>query len=85
MGPVLTEIAVTLLESPNSTHLKECSKVNQEQEARLQHIDAEIQLAERQLRFVQVKKQIAETELDIVGLQQTLQQQTAEGTPARSF
>ena len=60
--------------------------MNQEQEARLQHIETEIQLAERQLRFVQVKKQIAETELDIVGLQQTLQQQTAgEGLTIRSF
>ena len=46
-----------------------------EQEAQLQRLETEIQIADKHLRLVQVKKQIAETELDIVGLQQTLRQQ----------
>ena len=46
-----------------------------EQEAQLQRLETEIEIADKQLRLVQVKKQIAETELDIVGLQQTLRQQ----------
>jgi hypothetical protein len=49
--------------------------VTPEQEAQLQRLETEIQIAEKHLRLVQVKKQIAETELDIVGLQQTLRQQ----------
>jgi hypothetical protein len=56
-----------------------------QQETQMQNLEAEIQIAERQLRFVQVKKQIAETELDIVGLQQTLQQQLGQTTPVTSF
>jgi hypothetical protein len=56
-----------------------------EQETQIQHLDTEIQIAEKQLRIVQVKKQIAETELDIVGLQQTLQQQLGQGTPVTTF
>jgi hypothetical protein len=51
--------------------------VSSEQETQLEHLEAEIQIAEKQLRVVQIKKQIAEIELDIVGLQQTLQQQLA--------
>ena len=46
-----------------------------EQEAQLQHLETELAIADKQLRLSQVKKQIAETELDIIGLQQTLQQQ----------
>jgi endonuclease/exonuclease/phosphatase family metal-dependent hydrolase len=46
-----------------------------EQEAQLQSLETELAIADKQLRLAQVKKQIAETELDIIGLQQTLQQQ----------
>jgi hypothetical protein len=56
-----------------------------EQESQMQHLETEIQIAEKQLRFVQVKKQIAETELDIVGLQHTLQQQLGHATRVTSF
>jgi hypothetical protein len=49
-----------------------------EQEAQLQHLEAELAIADKQLRLVQVKKQIVETELDILGLQQTVQQHTDE-------
>jgi hypothetical protein len=52
--------------------------VTPEQESQLEHFDTELQIAEKQLRLSQIKKQIAETELDIVGLQQTLQQQLGE-------
>jgi len=55
--------------------IKECPIVTPEQEAQLQRLEVEIQIADKHLRLVQVKKQIAETELDIVGLQQTLRQQ----------
>jgi hypothetical protein len=47
-----------------------------EQEAQLERLETELKIADKQLRLVQVKKQIAETELDILGLHQTLQQQT---------
>jgi hypothetical protein len=53
--------------------------VTPEQEAQLQHLETEIQIADRNLRLVQVKKQIAETELDIIGLHQTLKQQLDAG------
>jgi hypothetical protein len=53
-----------------------------EQEKQVQFLEAEIQIAEKQLRVIEVKKRIAETELDIVGLQQTLQQQLKDGIPA---
>jgi hypothetical protein len=46
-----------------------------EQEAQLENLDAELAIADKQLRLAQVRKQIAETELDVVGLRQTLQQQ----------
>ncbi len=46
-----------------------------EQEAQLENLDAELSIADKQLRLAQVRKQIAETELDVVGLRQTLQQQ----------
>ena len=49
-----------------------------EQEAQLQFLETEIQIADKNLRLVQVRKQIAETELDIIGLQQTLRQQLGE-------
>jgi hypothetical protein len=48
-----------------------------EQEAQLENLDAELAIADKQLRLAQVRKQIAETELDVVGLRQTLQQQLA--------
>jgi hypothetical protein len=44
-----------------------------EQELQLQHLDVEIQIAEKQLRVSAIKKQIAETELDIAGLQRELE------------
>ena len=53
-----------------------------EQERQVEFLDAEIQIVEKQLRVTEVKKRIAETELDIIGLQQTLQQQLKEGIPA---
>jgi hypothetical protein len=58
--------------------------VTPEQETQLEQLDAEIQIAEKQLRVVQIKKQIAEVDLDIVGLQQTLQQQLA-GTAVPAY
>jgi hypothetical protein len=58
-----------------SEPIKECPIVTPEQEAQLQRLEVDIQIADKHLRLVQVKKQIAETELDIVGLQQTLRQQ----------
>jgi hypothetical protein len=45
-----------------------------EQELQLQHLDVEIQIAEKQLRIAAIRKQIAETELDIVGLHRELEQ-----------
>ena len=56
-----------------------------EQENQIEHIDTELQIAGKQLRLAQVKKQIAETELDIVGLQQTLQQQLGEKVAVTSY
>lgn len=56
-----------------------------DQERQLQHYETEIQIAEKQLRLTQIKKQIAETELDIVGLQQTLQQQLGDGAVSRTY
>ncbi len=56
-----------------------------EQDIQMQHLDAEIQLADKHLRLVQVKKQIAETELDIIGLQQALQQHLGEGASIPTF
>jgi hypothetical protein len=58
--------------------------VNREQESKLEHLEAELAVADKQLRLVQVKKQIAETELDILGLQQTLQQHV-EGIAVRQI
>ena len=51
-----------------------------EQEAQLENLDAELAIADKQLRLAQVRKQIAETELDVVGLRQTLQQQLSTET-----
>ena len=56
-----------------------------EQEKQLEHFDTEIQIAEKQLRLSQIKKQIAEIELDIVGLQQTLQQQLGDRVAVSSY
>lgn len=56
-----------------------------EQEQQLQHIDTELQIAEKQLRLAQIKKQIAETELDIVGLHQTLNQQLGDRVAVTNY
>ena len=56
-----------------------------EQEQQLQHFEIEIQIAEKQLRLSQIKKQTAETELDIVGLQQTLQQQLGDRVSVSNY
>jgi hypothetical protein len=61
------------------------ARLTPEQEVQMQRLDAEIQIADKQLRLVQVKKQIAETELDIFGLQQALQQHLGEGAPLPTF
>jgi hypothetical protein len=45
-----------------------------EQEQRLQHLDVEIQIAEKQLRVAGIKKQILEVELDILSLNRELEQ-----------
>jgi hypothetical protein len=65
--------------------LQEEQSVTPEQEKQLEHFDTEIQIAEKQLRLSQIKKQIAEIELDIVGLQQTLQQQLGERVAVSSY
>jgi hypothetical protein len=57
--------------------------MTRDQETLLTHLDAEIEIVEKQLRVVQIKKQIAGIELDIAGLQQSLQQQL-EGVPVGS-
>ena len=56
-----------------------------EQEAQLENLDAEIAIADKQLRLAQVRKQIAETELDVVGLRQTLQQNLSDGIAVHQF
>ena len=71
-------IFVTTLLRPVRSYNKE-STLTPEQEDQLQHLETELAIADKQLRLAQVRKQIAETELDIIGLQQTLQQQI-EGT-----
>ena len=45
-----------------------------EQEQKLQHLDVEIQIAEKQLRVAGIKKQILEVELDILSLNSELEQ-----------
>ena len=45
-----------------------------EQEQKLQHLDVEIQIAEKQLRVAGIKKQILEVELDILSLNRELEQ-----------
>jgi hypothetical protein len=64
---------------------QEEQSVTPEQEKQLEHFDTEIQIAEKQLRLSQIKKQIAEIELDIVGLQQTLQQQLGDRVAVSSY
>ena len=56
-----------------------------EQEQQIQHIDTELQIAEKQLRLAQIRKQIAETELDIVGLHQTLNQQLGDRVAVTNY
>ena len=48
--------------------------MNTEQEQRLQQLDVEIQIAEKQLRVAGIKKQILEVELDILSLNRELEQ-----------
>ncbi len=45
-----------------------------DQEQQLQHLDVDIQIAEKQLRVAAIKKQIVETELDILALHRELEQ-----------
>ena len=52
-----------------------------EQEKQSEFLDAEILIAEKQLRVNEIKKRIAETELEIVNLQAALQQQLREEVP----
>jgi hypothetical protein len=54
-----------------------------EQEKQSEFLDAEILIAEKQLRVNEIKKRIAETELEIVNLQAALQQQLREEVPTR--
>ena len=46
-----------------------------EQQASLEKLDVEIELAKRELRLAEVRKQIARTELDVVSLRETLRLQ----------
>jgi hypothetical protein len=46
--------------------------MSSEQEQQLQFLDAEIQIAEKQLRIATIRKQIVETELDVLNLHQEL-------------
>jgi hypothetical protein len=88
-GSVQSVTDVFNISSPTDTSFKtlcqpirsdnEGATLTPEQEVQLQHLETELAIADKQLRLGQVRKQIAETELDIVGLQQTLQQQL-EGT-----
>ena len=56
-----------------------------EQEAQLEKLEAELAIAEKQLRLAQVRKQIVETEIDVIGLRQTLQQQFVEREAVRQY
>ncbi len=46
--------------------------MSSEQEQQLQFLDAEIQIAEKQLRIATIRKQIVETELDVANLHHEL-------------
>lgn len=46
-----------------------------EQEQQLQHLDVEIQIAEKQLRVASIRKEIAQVELDMGILQRDLREQ----------
>jgi hypothetical protein len=65
--------------------LQRSTGLTDEQEAQLQNLEAEIQIADKQLRLLEVKKQIVETELEVIGLRQTLQERLSEGTPVHQF
>ena len=52
-----------------------------EQEQRLQQLDVEIQISEKQLRVATIKKQILEVELDILTLQREVEQRTNQQMP----
>jgi hypothetical protein len=49
-----------------------------EQDHQLQYLDAEIQIAEKQLRIVNIRKQIVETELEVLAMHQELQKRINE-------
>ena len=49
-----------------------------EQEQRLQQLDVEIQIAEKQLRVATIKKQILEVELDILSLQREVEHRSTQ-------
>ena len=49
-----------------------------EQDHQLQYLDAEIQIAEKQLRIVTIRKQIVETELDVVSMHAELQKRLGD-------
>lgn len=49
-----------------------------EQEQQLQHLDVEIQIAEKQLRIAAIKKQILEVELDILTLHHEVEQRSSQ-------
>ena len=46
--------------------------MSSEQEQQLQFLDAEIQIAEKQLRIATIRKQIVETELEVASLHHEL-------------
>jgi hypothetical protein len=46
-----------------------------EQQASLEKLDVEIELAQRELRLAEVRKEIARTELEVVSLRETLRLQ----------
>jgi len=50
--------------------------MTEEQKQRLQHLDVEIQISEKELRVATIKKQILEVELDILGLQREVEERS---------
>jgi hypothetical protein len=50
--------------------------MTEEQDQRLQHLDVEIQISEKELRVATIKKQILEVELDILGLQREVEERS---------
>ena len=52
--------------------------MTEEQEQRLQHLDAEIHISEKELRVATIKKQILEVELDILSLQREVEHRSTQ-------